>query len=151
MRRLEPRRTEVHLLGAPSDRPAFEELKTLLEGRLTGVHNVEIHNQAGRTSLKESVRIIAAVDEVLCIDSALLHFSRLLRRRTVSWWGPTDPSTLIRPNACGLDEVHYVKLPCSPCVHLSHQPPCKGQNICMRLAFDPAAPVPRNQPWVLQG
>jgi ADP-heptose:LPS heptosyltransferase len=101
--------------------------------------------------LRESVRIIAAMDEVLCIDSALLHFSRLLGRRTVSFWGPTDPRTLLRPNSSGLDDIHYVKIPCSPCVHMSHQPPCKGQNICMRLAVDPAAPVPRNQPWVLKG
>jgi len=40
-----------------------------------------------KDELAESVRIIAAMDEVLCIDSALLHFSRLLGRRTVSFWG----------------------------------------------------------------
>jgi len=140
---------EVHLLGGPADRVELEQMATLLEGRFRG--RATMHNHAGKTSLKESVRIIAAMDEVLCIDSALLHFSRLLGRQTVSFWGPTDPRTLIRSNPRGLDEVHYVKIPCSPCVHMSHQPPCKGQNICMRLAVDPAAPVPRNQPWVLKG
>jgi len=34
---------------------------------------------------------------------------------------------------------------------VSNQPPCKGRNICMRLAADPLAAIPRNQPWVLQG
>ena len=145
----DPAEVELHLLGAPSDRPELERLTALLEGRFAG--RVAIRNHAGKTSLRESVRIVAAMDEVLCIDSALLHFSRLLGRRTVSFWGPTDPRTLIRPEPRGLDEIHYVKIPCSPCVHLSHQPPCKGQNICMRLAVDPAAPVPRNQPWVLKG
>jgi len=140
---------ELHLLGAPADRAELEQMAVLFEGRFRG--RAVIRNHAGKTSLKESVRILAAMDEVLCIDSALLHFSRLLGRRTASFWGPTDPRTLLRPDSTGLDEVHYVKIPCSPCVHMSYQPPCRGQNICMRLAADPAAPVPRNQFWVLQG
>ena len=147
--RCEPATAELHLLGGPADRAELEQMKTLLEERFQC--RVVVRNHAGRTSLQESVRIIAAMDEVLCIDSALLHFSRLLGRRTVSFWGPTDPRTLLRPNSRSLDEIHYVKIPCSPCVHMSPQPPCKGQNICMRLAVDPAAPVPRNQPWVLKG
>jgi ADP-heptose:LPS heptosyltransferase len=144
-----PVMAELHLLGAPADRAELEQMTTLLEERFQG--RAVVRNHAGKTSLQESVRIIAAMDEVLCIDSALLHFSRLLGRPTVSFWGPTDPRTLMRPSSRDLDEVHYVKIPCSPCVHMSHQPPCKGQNICMRLAVDPAAPVSRNQPWVLKG
>jgi len=140
---------ELHLLGAAADRAELEQITTLLEERFQG--RAVVRNHAGKTSLKESVRIIAAMDEVLCIDSALLHFSRLLGRRTVSFWGPTDPRTLIRPNSRGFDEIHYVKIPCSPCVHMSHQAPCNGQNICMRLAVDPGAQVPRNQFWVIKG
>jgi len=140
---------ELHLLGAPAYSAELEQMATLLEERFRG--RVVVRNHAGKTTLRESVRIIAAMDEVLCIDSALLHFSRLLGRRTVSFWGPTDPRTLLRPSSGGLDEVHYVKIPCSPCVHVSTQPPCKGQNICIRLAVDPAAQVPRNQFWVLKG
>ena len=141
-------RVEVHLLGAPSDRPELDELTALLEARF-GSRAIVV-NHAGKTNLRESVQILDAMDEVLCIDSALLHFCRLLGRRTVSYWGPTDPVTLLRPNSRDLDVVHYVRIPCSPCVHHSHQAPCKGQNICMRLAVDPSAPIPRNQPWVLK-
>jgi ADP-heptose:LPS heptosyltransferase len=147
--RLDPGRVELHLLGAPSDRTELERMATLLAGWFPGC--AAVCNHAGKTSLRESVRILAAMDEVLCIDSALLHFSRLLGRPIISFWGPTDPRTLLRPNTSGPDEIHYVKIPCSPCVHMSHQPPCKGQNICMRLAVDPAAPVPHNQPWILKG
>jgi len=140
---------ELHLLGGPADRAELEQMTILFEGRFRG--RAVVSNHAGKTSLQESVRIVAAMDEVLCIDSALLHFSRLLGRRTVSFWGPTDPRALLRPDSRGLDEIHYVKIPCSPCVHMSYQPPCQGQNICMRLAADPAAPVPHNQFWVLKG
>jgi ADP-heptose:LPS heptosyltransferase len=139
---------EVNLLGAPSDRPELDRLSALLTEHFG--NRISVLNHAGKTKLDESVRIVAVMDEVLCIDSALLHFSRLLGRKTISFWGPTDPATLARPNSRNLDEIHYVRIPCSPCVHHSHQAPCKGQNICMRLAVDPAAPVPRNQPWVFK-
>jgi ADP-heptose:LPS heptosyltransferase len=147
--RLDPAaKVEIHLLGAPCDHAELSQLGTLLEKQFVGRANVL--NHAGKTKLRESVQIVAAMDEVLCIDSALLHFSRLVGRRTVSFWGPTDPATLMRPNSRGLDEIHYVRIPCSPCVHHSHQAPCQGQNICMRLAVDPTAPVPLNKPWVLR-
>lgn len=138
----------LHMLGAPADRPELETMKGLLTERFGD--RVSIHNHAGETKLKDSVRILAAMNEALCVDSALLHFNRLLGQRTVSFWGPTDPRTLLRGTDRGIDEIHYTKIPCSPCVHLSAQPPCKGQNICMRLALDPNAPLPRNQPWVLK-
>lgn len=141
-------KVEMHLLGAPSDCAELDELAALLRGQFGG--RATVLNQAGKTKLRESVQIVAAMDEVLCIDSALLHFSRLVGRRTVSFWGPTDPGTLVRPNTRGLDEIHYVRISCSPCVHHSHQAPCKGRNICMRLAVDPLAPIPHNQPWVLK-
>ena len=140
---------EMHLLGAPSDRSELEQLGTLLASHFGD--RIAITNQGGKTKLNESVRIVAGMDEVLCIDSALLHFSRLLGRKTVSFWGPTDPATLARPSSRPIDEIHYVRIPCSPCVHHSHSAPCKGQNICMRLSVDPAAPVSHNKPWVLKG
>jgi len=137
---------EIHLLGGPADRPELEELKALIEASFPFLAGV--WNYAGKTKLRESVQILDAMDEVLCIDSSLLHFSRLLGRRTTSYWGPTDPRTLARPNDNGMDEIHYVKISCSPCVHMSHQPPCKGNNICMRLAANPDASVLHNPAWL---
>ena len=136
---------EVHLLGAPGDKAELEELSALLQARLPGI---TIVNQAGKTKLDESVRLLAGMDEVLCIDSALLHFSRLLGWKVVSYWGPTDPALLLRPFSEARDEVHYRKIACSPCVHLAHRAPCRGNNHCMRLAVDPHAEVPENPPWM---
>ena len=59
----------------------------------------------------------------------------------------SDGSTGARPSASA--GPRRVKLPCSPCIHVSHLPPCKGNNICMRLAADPTAEVSLNPPWVL--
>jgi len=138
----------IHLFGAPSDAKVLDALKDRLSGRFGA--RIEVGNHAGKTNLRESVRMLSSMTEVLCIDSALLHFSRLLGMYTISYWGPTDPRVLVRPRAnSALDEIHHVKLPCSPCIHVSHQPPCKGKNICIRLAANPTADVPMNPPWVL--
>ncbi len=141
-------KVQVHLMGGPADVAVLDRLKALFLERLGA--RIDVTNHAGKTKLGESVKMLSGMTEVLCIDSALLHFSRLLGMHTISYWGPTDPRVLARPRADPqLDEIHYVKLPCSPCIHVSHQPPCKGNNICMRLAANPSAEVPLNPPWVL--
>jgi ADP-heptose:LPS heptosyltransferase len=93
------------------------------------------------------LRQIARLRELLCVDSALLHFARLMGTPTTSYWGPSDPRTLLRPNASGADEIHYQKITCSPCVHLTRTAPCNGNNLCMRLACNPQADVDRNPIW----
>jgi len=136
----------IHLMGGPADMAVLNNMRELFATRL----HLDVVNHAGKLKLAESVTMLAGMTEVLCIDSALLHFSRLLGMPTVSYWGPTDPRVLARPRSDNqLDEIHYMKLPCSPCIHVSHQPPCKGNNICMRLAANPQAAVPLNPPWVL--
>ncbi len=137
----------VHLLGGPVDKVYLDALKERFENRFG--ERIQAVNHAGKTKLLASIRLLSGMNEALCIDSALLHFSRLLGLRTISFWGPTDPRVLARPRAGNLDEIHYVKLPCSPCIHVSAQPPCNGRNLCMRLAANPSAPVPSNPPWVL--
>jgi len=140
------RKFEIHLFGAPRDRPSLEELAALIRDKFS---NPSIFNHAGETSLRESVQILSTVHEQLCIDSALLHFGRLLGIKTVSYWGPTSPASLLRPWRNGQDEVHYVQLPCSPCVHLAQEAPCRGNNICMRLAVNPNLPHDANPAWMI--
>jgi ADP-heptose:LPS heptosyltransferase len=95
------------------------------------------------------VRGLAEVDELICIDSALLHFARLLGIPTISFWGPTDPASRLRVSEFNRDEIHYHKLPCSPCVHVAQEPPCRGDNLCMRFAVDPNRPLESNPKWIL--
>ena len=136
---------EVHLFGAPSDKAELEKLGALLaaaQPRLVPV------NHAGK-KLRESVILLDRLDRILCIDSALLHFARLLGKPTVSFWGPTDPRVLLRPEPLAAESVHYAKLSCSPCVHLAARPPCGGRNVCMRLAVNPQQHAERNPAWLL--
>jgi ADP-heptose:LPS heptosyltransferase len=136
----------VALFGEAGDRARLNEMANAMEKAFPGV---SVENRAGRTILIESVREISHMDELICIDSALMHFSRLMGLPTASFWGPTDPESLLRPWPGGREEVHYSKLPCSPCVHLTDFAPCLGNNICMRLAVNPELPLKRNPAWIV--
>jgi ADP-heptose:LPS heptosyltransferase len=136
---------ELHLFGAPSDRRGLDELGVIL----SAVHpRLEVVNHAGK-KLQESVLLLDRLDRIFFIDSALLHFARMLGKPTVSFFGPTDPRVLLRPTALALETVHYFKLSCSPCVHVSDKPPCAGNNICMRFALNPREDADRNPAWVI--
>ena len=121
------------LLGGRSDREDAERILALL-GAARPQHRYE--NRCGELSLPQSLAVLADADEFWGIDSGLLHYARLLRKRCLSFWGPTHPDTLLKPIA-GLDErVVYRKVPCSPCVHIAEAPPCRGNNVCIRNLFE---------------
>ena len=92
----------------------------------------------------------AGMSELVTIDSSLLHFARLMGVKVTSYWGPTDPSTLLCPRDPALDVTHYSRISCSPCVHITATAPCKGNNLCMRFAVDPGCKENRNPAWVSQ-
>jgi ADP-heptose:LPS heptosyltransferase len=127
-----PRR--IVLLGSRADRADADRILSVLRG-VRSDHEYE--NRCGELSLLESVATIASADEFWGIDSGLLHYARLLRKRCLSFWGPTHPDTLLKPIP-GLDErVVYRRVPCSPCVHIAELPPCRGNNVCIRNLFVP--------------
>jgi ADP-heptose:LPS heptosyltransferase len=120
-------------LGGPSDREDVERILAVLRPALPQ-HRYE--NRCGELSLIESITALAGADAFWGIDSALLHYARLLGVRCLSFWGPTHPDTRLKPIA-GLDEqVRYRKVPCSPCIHLAERPPCGGNNVCIRNLFE---------------
>lgn len=136
---------EFHLFGAGRDRAALEDLGERLAREFP---RASVANHAG-LALPDAVRQLARCDRLFSIDSALLHVGRLLGMPTVSFWGPTEPASLLRPDPRADDEIHYRKLSCSPCVHLAQQPPCGGDNLCIRLAVDPELPIDPNPAWVV--
>ena len=140
------RKIEIRLMGARGDQVALDQLSDVIRMAFPGVVTA---NYAGKTSLAASVRGLGDVDELICIDSALLHYARLLGIPTISFWGPTDPASRLRESDVNHDEIHYHKLPCSPCVHVAQEPPCRGDNLCMRLAVDPDRQVDTNPKWIL--
>lgn len=122
-------RTTIVLLGdAARARDGLKFDRMLCEGVGAG----EVVNLVGKTRLFEVVSLLASVDELVTIDSGINHLARLCGCKVTSYWGPTAPATrlLLIP---GLDEVtHYRKIFCSPCVHVIDEPPCRGDNVCMK-------------------
>jgi len=137
---------DVHLFAAPGQQNEVESIRKQIQEKFP---SAEVVNHAGRTSLQETLQLLTTAEVLIAIDSALLHCARLLGIRTISYWGPTAPDTLLRPSIPGHDTVHYEKLSCSPCVHLADRPPCNGNNICMRLSVEPDRSDSREPCWVV--
>jgi ADP-heptose:LPS heptosyltransferase len=92
--------------------------------------------------LAESLSELARASEFWGVDSALLHYARILGVRSLSYWGPTDPRTRLKPVAGLEEEIEYRKIPCSPCIHLAEEAPCGGNNLCIKNLFKPPGDEP---------
>lgn len=117
-------------LGSMSDRETSEAVATAVKQVIPDFSH---ENRCGEFSLGQSFACIGGARQFVGIDSALLHAARALAVPTVSFFGPTDPATLLEPLNNHIDQVHYRPPICSPCLHVTQTPPCKGRNVCMEL------------------
>jgi ADP-heptose:LPS heptosyltransferase len=124
--------TEVVFLGSKDDRQLADEVISGLVSRFT---DLSFTNRCGDCSLQESLGILSECSYYLGVDSALLHFARLMYVPSESFWGPTDPETLLLPIDNYSEKVHYRPLICSPCIHVAETAPCKGRNLCIKSLF----------------
>ena len=135
---LRPEHHVFQFLGGPGDRGRADAIIVAVQQAFP---HLTIHNRCGERSLPQSVETIAESREFWGIDSGLLHVARIAGLRCVSFWGPTDPSTRLR-ESWRLDEsIHYRKIACSPCVHTTEEPPCRGDNRCVQGLFDEGGAV----------
>lgn len=118
-------------LGSTSDQPIAEAVANAL--REAFGTDLIYENRCGQLSLRESAACIAGARRFFGIDSALLHFARALGVPNVSFFGPTNPVTLLEPIEGYAEEVYYRPPICSPCLHVTQIPPCRGRNVCMQL------------------
>ncbi|HEY4216956.1 MAG TPA: glycosyltransferase family 9 protein [Gemmatimonadaceae bacterium] len=126
-------------LGGPSDRARAQEIIDQIRPRYP---SLELLNCCGELSLRQSVSRVFECGEFWGIDSSLLHIARIAGLDCLSYWGPTDPATRLR-NTWDIEErVHYRKIACSPCVHTSEEPPCRGDNRCIQGLFGDVAAAP---------
>jgi ADP-heptose:LPS heptosyltransferase len=123
---------EIVFLGATTDYLNAQEIIEVARAQFPAV---DFQNKCGTMALKEAVAYIDSSDEFWGIDSGLLHYARLLGKKTVSFWGPTDPATRLQCFADVQTEIYYHKVPCSPCIHVAEAPFCEGENICLRSIF----------------
>ena len=118
-------------LGSTSDGAISDEVANALREVLGA--DLVYENRCGKLSLSESIACIAGAMRFFGIDSALLHAARALGVPSSSFFGPTNPKTLLEPIAGYAEEVYYRPPICSPCLHVTQIPPCRGRNVCMQL------------------
>ncbi len=136
---LRPHHRKFVFLGGANDRAAGQQI---IDAVRAAFPHLDIQNTCGELTLCRSIQLLFQSAEFWGIDSSLLHLSRIAGLRCVSYWGPTDPATRLR-ETWNLDETtHYRKIACSPCVHTSEEPPCRGDNRCIRGLFEDAASSP---------
>lgn len=133
---LRPEHTTFAFLGARADAETADAIIAAVRAEFP---RLTLENWSGRLSLRQSVAQICGASEFWGIDSSLLHFARLAGVRCLSYWGPTNPGTLLRPSWTVDETIHYRKIACSPCVHTSEEPPCRGDNRCIQGLFGTAA------------
>jgi ADP-heptose:LPS heptosyltransferase len=104
-------------------------------------------NLCGKLSIVQSAKVLGLASVYYGIDSMLLHLARAQGVPTVSVFGPTDPATRLRPTAMR-ERVAFVRLPCSPCVHVNATPPCQGKRPCMAMALQSLVTSPDQEPAV---
>jgi ADP-heptose:LPS heptosyltransferase len=124
--------SEVNFLGGPKEKDLADEIIFHVKPHFP---QNEFINQCGKMKLRESIAHLYQMDEFWGIDSALLHYARLLGIRTISYFGPTMPQSLIKPLSYLEEKINYKQIPCSPCVHVTETPPCHGNNQCIQNLF----------------
>ncbi len=99
----------VLLFGSGSERDLCETVAADLQRR-----DVEVHNMAGRTSLREFIEMVAACRVMLTNDSGAMHISSALGVPTVTVFGATDH---IGTGPTGpLARIVREPVECSPCL-----------------------------------
>jgi ADP-heptose:LPS heptosyltransferase len=123
---------EFHFYGVKKDGEIANQIISQLKNL---PFTMSFHDHCGETNLAGSIKAMSQMDEFWAIDSSLLHYSRLMGIKTVSVFGPTSPQSLIKPLSYLEEEILYEQIPCSPCVHVTEDPPCNGNNICIKNLF----------------
>jgi ADP-heptose:LPS heptosyltransferase len=139
---LRPEHRTFLFLGGAGDRVKGQAIIDAVRPHFPGI---ELRNCCGDMTLAQSMGAIVGSSEFWGIDSGLVHLARIAGVRCVSYWGPTDPSTLLRPTPGLVETIHYRKIACSPCVHSSETPPCRGDNRCIQGLF--AGPATSPTTW----
>lgn len=98
----------------------------------TGALSAPLVEIAGRLTLGELTALIANAKALISNDSGPMHIAFSLGTPCVALFGPVSPEHY-GTSEKGRSALLYRRLYCSPCVHHFLDPPCQGDNQCMKL------------------
>ena len=94
------------------------------------INNANVLNTAGETNLDELIGLIQHARLMISNDTGPMHIAYSTNIPVICLFGPCSPDQYgTSKNA----HIIYKKIYCSPCVHDFEIPPCKGDNVCMKL------------------
>lgn len=125
---IDRRGASVYLIGSKEDRETADELMSAAGSGLTDL--------VGKTSLRDWVRVIAAMDLVITNDSGPTHVASALGVPVAVIFGPTIPAQGFAPYEVP-NRVLEVELPCRPCGDHGARRCPEGRLRCME-EIDPA-------------
>ncbi len=114
---------EILLIGSKSERSYTETITHEIDDQ-------RLVNTAGETSIDGLIETIAGARLMISNDTGPMHIAFCTNTPVVCLFGPCSP------NQYGVSEnahIIYKNVYCSPCVHDFEVPPCKGDNVCMKL------------------
>lgn len=86
--------------------------------------NVEL---SSNNSIRQNAALIEQADLVLCQDSATLHLASALRKRTLAFFGPTDPRARVNYHPEALAIWFGYEFSCGPCWYNTN---CRSNYAC---------------------
>ena len=116
----------VMLVGSPAERDHVESIRQLIPDEGT---RAKVLNSAGALSFGGYLALLKRAALMVTNDSGPMHLAAVLGAPVVSLWGPGESATYEprTPRHVAVSEHVF----CSPCLYITHQPPCGGENICM--------------------
>lgn len=90
----------------------------------------------GQLALQQELAFIGQLDLMLCMDSANMHFARLVGTPVLSIWGATHPQLGFGPlrqdEPKGILQIPIEELPCRPCSVFGNKDCHRGDLACLR-------------------
>jgi heptosyltransferase-2 len=115
---------KILLFGSSKER---ENISKILDN--IGDKNDNIHNLAGRLSLRESIVTISLCNVFVSNDSGLMHVASSLRVPLAAIFGPTQPhkTAPLKESNINIKILHH-QVQCAPCIHRD----CPLDHRCMK-------------------
>ena len=93
------------------------------------LHDNRVIDSSGKLKLDELIAVMNNAAGIITNDTGPLHLALALRKKTVGLFGPCAPDQYGQMQTC---IPVYTNVYCSPCVHEFINPPCAGDNQCMK-------------------
>jgi ADP-heptose:LPS heptosyltransferase len=122
------KRHPIFLVGSAAE---YAYVKTLTD-QLTPEAQGLTFNTCREFSLEAAMALIGGAGLMVTNDSGLYHIAISFEIPVISLWGPVSPTHYADIDSVNNYIFYSKEVYCSPCVHRTDFPPCKGNNVCMK-------------------